>query len=276
MANGRLPASQLVSVDGVKLTRKTANAFLRMQHEAANSGIDLWIIKNGGYRSYATQVDMKQHPENYDLSKSAANKLAAPGYSTHGYGDRIDIGSFIGARSVWLLKNAHRFGFTREFPTWDYNHFKHDGKTAITPMAEETLNSRQRKVGSGGVNSRKTPESDGKLIKTYKAGEIITFIGYVRGDMISGNSVWFKHSSGAYFWSGGFTDKSVGKLPNLTPVTTTPPVVVPPVTTPTTPVLTAADHEAIAALVADKIVGKLPTAAGIAEKVVAAFKALLK
>jgi hypothetical protein len=55
--------------------------------------------------------------------------LAAPGNSTHGFGTRVDIGSFSGARAAWVLANCDRFGFTREFGAADPNHFKHNGVT---------------------------------------------------------------------------------------------------------------------------------------------------
>lgn len=143
--NGRLTDAELVTVDGVPLSEPTANAYLRMKAAFRKAtGLDFWIAKPiGGYRSYFVQADMKIHPELYGLNPASTVSIASAGYSTHGFGSRVDIGSFGSAfgtdgakRADWLINHASEFGFHREFGDKDPNHFAHDGYTAVGPIID--------------------------------------------------------------------------------------------------------------------------------------------
>lgn len=64
-------------------------------------------------------------------------------------------------------------------------------------------------------------------------GDWYDFKGFVHGESVEGNDIWFVGMhSGGYAWSGGFYDPGTHDLPDLTPNTSTPPVVDPPVVTP--------------------------------------------
>jgi hypothetical protein len=130
-ANGRLTEGELTAVGGILLSNSTARAWQAMVDAAqAEAGISLTIARPaGGYRSFFVQGDMKRNPGAYGLNPASSVSLAAPGNSTHGFGTRVDIGSFSGARAAWVLANCDRFGFTREFGAADPNHFKHNGVT---------------------------------------------------------------------------------------------------------------------------------------------------
>jgi hypothetical protein len=130
-ANGRLTEGELTAVGGILLSNSTARAWQAMVDAAqAEAGISLTIARPaGGYRSFFLQGDMKRNPGAYGLNPASSVSLAAPGNSTHGFGTRVDIGSFSGARAAWVLANCDRFGFTREFGAADPNHFKHNGVT---------------------------------------------------------------------------------------------------------------------------------------------------
>jgi hypothetical protein len=130
-ANGRLTEGELTAVGGILLSNATARAWQAMVDAAeAEAGISLTIARPaGGYRSFFVQGDMKRNPGAYGLNPASSVSLAAPGNSTHGFGTRVDIGSFSGARAAWVLANCDRFGFNREFGAADPNHFKHNGVT---------------------------------------------------------------------------------------------------------------------------------------------------
>lgn len=49
------------------------------------------------------------------------------------------------------------------------------------------------------------------------AGEVGNFVGWIRGELVNGNNVWFKGISGHWFWSGGFTDTGTHDLLDLNP-----------------------------------------------------------
>lgn len=130
--NGRLTSAELAPVGGgLQLANDTATAWLAMVAAAAKSGIELWIAKPAGaYRDW----DMQGNIANKNPDSTIA--VASQGLSTHGYGTRVDVGSFgpnFGTagvrRRAWLLEHAHKFGFTREFGEWDPNHFVHNGRT---------------------------------------------------------------------------------------------------------------------------------------------------
>lgn len=93
----------------------------------------------------------------------------------------------------------------------------------------------QRRAGPNGVFRRAAPSTASERLKPdLEKGVVGNFAGWVRGEAVSGNDVWFKGISGHFFWSGAFTSASVAGLPDLTPVTPPPivPVVVPPVVEP--------------------------------------------
>lgn len=121
--NGRMPVDRLVAVQGpIMLERATATAYLAMKAAAKREGITVEIpTPAGGYRSWATQIDMHENPEDYNLDPNSVVSLAPVGYSTHGRGDRVDI--IVGDARRWAINNAHHFGFEREFGAADPGHF---------------------------------------------------------------------------------------------------------------------------------------------------------
>jgi hypothetical protein len=158
-SNGRLLDSELTWVTDVeRLANGTANAWKRLQAACkAATGLDLWIASPAGaYRDYFTQGDMHVHPEKYGLNPNSTVPIAAAGYSTHGYGTRVDIGSFSGARATWLLAHASEFGWYREFGANDPNHFAHDGFTAVDPIL------------TGSTSGTTTPIDTGEIEMTYE------------------------------------------------------------------------------------------------------------
>jgi D-alanyl-D-alanine carboxypeptidase len=129
--NGQLTPEELTLVQGpIQLSTSTARAWAVMLKAAADAGFTLWIATPaGGYRSLAVQQDMHARPWAYNLANNGVT-LAPVGSSTHGYGTRIDMMPTWGKAFDWILANAARFGFTREFGAADPNHFKHTATTS--------------------------------------------------------------------------------------------------------------------------------------------------
>lgn len=121
---------RLVTVeDDDRLIATAAASFLAMKAEAARAGVALSIVEPAGaYRTAWVQNDMVDHPERYNLNPNSVIKFSRYGQS-HGWGNRIDVNQ---AALPWMLANAARFGWSREYGTRDPNHFKHDGTTAVT------------------------------------------------------------------------------------------------------------------------------------------------
>lgn len=76
----------------------------------------------------------------------------------------------------------------------------------------------QRMIGLNGVNYREQANTQAKVIKNFAAGEVLDLKGYVHGEAVDGNDIWFVGKfTGYYLWSGAFTDKSMSGLSDLTP-----------------------------------------------------------
>lgn len=77
--------------------------------------------------------------------------------------------------------------------------------------APANLGSGQRTAGVNGVKRRKEPTS-----KSAEAGELLApgtvgnFTGWIHGENVSGNDVWYQGTSGDWFWSGGFKEGANG------------------------------------------------------------------
>jgi hypothetical protein len=125
---------ELVQVQGlIMLEPATAEAYLRMKAAARLEDVIVEIpTPAGGYRSLYMQRDMHQRPWAYNLDPESSVRLAPPGYSTHGLGDRVDI--IVGEARAWAIANARRFGFVREFGANDPGHFRFVGIEPATQL----------------------------------------------------------------------------------------------------------------------------------------------
>lgn len=75
----------------------------------------------------------------------------------------------------------------------------------------------QRKA-SYAAKYRSEPKSTATLLQTFVAGEVYDFKGFVHGESVDGNDVWFVgRYTGGYVWSGAFDDKGTHDLTDLTP-----------------------------------------------------------
>jgi hypothetical protein len=121
-SNGYLPATALTNVQGsIQLENKTAQQYFAMKAAAAQVGVTINIATPaGGYRSWATQLDMRANPAKYNITPGIIPGLP----SEHGFGTCVDIASGL----AWVKANGSRWGFT--FPlSFDPNHAQYDVTT---------------------------------------------------------------------------------------------------------------------------------------------------
>lgn len=148
-ANGYLTEDDLVHVSTVEtLSVITARAYRHLVIDAKKAGVTVTLASPGaGYRSFKTQDEMRRGSlgdrklaAKWDLNPDSSVPLAAAGYSSHGYGTRVDL-LFNGSSSPSAahIKLAKAHGFTREFGSDDPNHFEHDGKTATGALSRADL-----------------------------------------------------------------------------------------------------------------------------------------
>lgn len=142
--NGRIPSSELITVAvGVQLLTGAAWAYRALLAQGAHEHIAIKPAPGvgSGYRDldlqalyYKAWQGDKAARATVHYNTSSTTKVAAPGGSSHGWGNRIDL-LFDGSQNPDSadLNLAKRFGWAREFGSSDSNHFEHDGKTAIHP-----------------------------------------------------------------------------------------------------------------------------------------------
>jgi hypothetical protein len=85
--------------------------------------------------------------------------------------------------------------------------------------AEAPLLGYQRVIkADANCNYRVAPHTDAAVIKLFEHGLTLDFKGFVHGQSIEGNDIWFVglYSDG-FVWSGCFTDAGTHDLPDLTP-----------------------------------------------------------
>lgn len=95
---------------------------------------------------------------------------------------------------------------------------KTDGLPNLTPKAPvEILKNNERKIGSAGGKQRVQPNTDAEISHLLDPGFVFEVKGYVKGQNVDGNDIWFVgKNSGHYVWSGGTNNGSFAGLPNLT------------------------------------------------------------
>lgn len=94
---------------------------------------------------------------------------------------------------------------------------KTDGMTNITPKPVVAAKANQRYAGKDNINQRAQPNITSAVVRVIPANSLETFTGYVFGESVNGNKVWYKDAKG-YAWSGGFTNSTTTGLPDANPV----------------------------------------------------------
>lgn len=94
--------------------------------------------------------------------------------------------------------------------------------TDVPAPASAALAGNQRRAADY-VNRRiGSPSTSAAKGEGLAAGTVGNFDGWVRGENVGGNDVWFRGVSGDWFWSGGFTDKGTHDLADLNPASLGP------------------------------------------------------
>ncbi|XOQ44666.1 MAG: D-alanyl-D-alanine carboxypeptidase [Clostridium sp.] len=129
--NHKLPAGyqpDLITVYGVQINRRAAEAYEKMNIAAAKDGISLWI--SSAYRSSERQEELfqreidaysKTYSSPQEAEAYAEKSVARPGYSEHSTGLALDLN---GVRDDfdttpafrWLDEHAQEYGFVLRYP----------------------------------------------------------------------------------------------------------------------------------------------------------------
>lgn len=109
-----LPSNYNPGVDS-----RAQSAFNRMAADAANQGVNLYIVS--GFRSYSNQASIYNNYVARDGKAAADRYSARPGHSEHQTGLAFDVNSLSQSfentkEGKWLAANCHNYGFIIRYP----------------------------------------------------------------------------------------------------------------------------------------------------------------
>ena len=107
----------LVTVDGKKVEKDTANAYYVMAQAADKDGVTLKI--SSGFRTMAEQQYFYDCYVN--CSCNSCNQAAQPGYSNHQSGHALDLNTSSGGVLAWLNAHGGAYGFARTVPSEEWH-----------------------------------------------------------------------------------------------------------------------------------------------------------
>ncbi|MGN6324506.1 hypothetical protein [Pseudolysinimonas sp.] len=122
------------------------------------------------------------------------------------------------------VKLSHADTYPHKFKGWSYANGKNRATSGLTDYNAQPLQGNQRvAVSPLGANGREDATSQSALKGGVLAGKVGNFDGWKHGESVNGNDIWFHGAiSGAWFWSGGFTDTAVHDLTDMNPVVIDP------------------------------------------------------
>lgn len=121
-------------------------------------------------------------------------------------------GETVEGNSLWYVGISGDFFWSGSFTEVS----SHDLKD-MNPPAPVAGNQRQV-LSTAPANQRAAATTSSPTVTQLAPNLITTFDGWINGDVISGNGVWFREeSTQLYSWSGGFTDTGVHDLVDLNP-----------------------------------------------------------
>lgn len=115
------------------------------------------------------------------------------------------------------VKISHADSIALTFRGASHTNGKNARRTGVTPWPVPALGPQQRQVRADnearrriGAASTSAPQGD-----PLPANTVGNFQGWVYGDAVEGNSLWYVGISGDFFWSGSFTEVSAHDLADM-------------------------------------------------------------
>jgi hypothetical protein len=138
-----------------------------------------------------------------------------------GVGQRVEQGQQIGLTGASGWGSDWGYGAHVHQTLWDYHGQAFCSSCTIdfeNYVGTAQPSGTQRVVGANGANGRSDPSTANAVTQVLPPGTLANFNGWINGEVVSGNGVWFRGEfSGDWFWSGGFTDTGTHDLTDLNP-----------------------------------------------------------
>lgn len=131
----------------------------------------------------------------------------------------LDFGGFVHGETangtdIWFV-GKYSGGY---FSASAFDDGSTNGLADLTPAPAAPATQPNQRITAAPANQRDGASRSANIVKTFDADVILDFKGFVHGENVDGNDVWFVGAySNTYFWSGGFTDSSTNGLADLTP-----------------------------------------------------------
>lgn len=145
-------------------------------------------------------------------NRSAAVVRQVPGgtieeFTGYVHGEYVESGGI--ASDVWFVDAAGA--------CWvgGFDDKSTNGLNDVTPVRANPAPNQRYAGANGNVNQRATASTSADVVRTIPAGSLEAWDGFVHGESIDGNDVWFKDHLG-YAWSGAFEDAGTHDLPDVT------------------------------------------------------------
>lgn len=177
-----------------------------------------WMNAHGGGAIQATQRQVvadniangRQEPSSQ--SPKVGEPLAA---STVGNFNGWIRGENVQGNDVWFRGTSGRWFWSGGFVGGPNTASLAD----LNPVAPVVGPKQRQVVATATANGRRLPTTASEIVGDALAPNTIgDFDGWSRGENVQGNDTWFHGAhSDRWFWSGGFTDRGIHDLPDLTP-----------------------------------------------------------
>lgn len=116
----------------------------------------------------------------------------------------------------WRVSHADTYPFT--FRGWTHTNGANPRMAVTGWSPNPEPGPKQRKVVAAGSNARTEPRSTATKVKVLAPHSLVDMVAVTdAGELVNGNSRWFKTAEGHWAWSGGFTSQAKTSLTDLTP-----------------------------------------------------------
>lgn len=129
--------------------------------------------------------------------------------------------AWTGPHLHFVISNLSHGGFDTSMPDYDPRPvitaaLNAPGKPASSTPPVTRGTARKVKTDAKLINGRQGASTKTAVKQTLKDGTVGNFDGFIRGEKIAGNNIWFRGAYGGnYFWSGNFENKSTAGLKDL-------------------------------------------------------------